>query len=782
MSSTVSPLTIRRVEAGQFEIAGVHVRLRAATRAPALAGEEPVTPAFGESSSRNATVGGLSGTAECAVSREQGLEFARELFRSGDGMWVGVRLSLKNLRQTAVRLTSLTPLQTRAAADICVADAAFADWRVLRMSRQKNDVPGTYRPAVVDDDFIFSAFASGGLPAGMGIPESGGEDPEQEQPLTVVSEPLIAIRNDARRALPGLFIGMLGQHEHLTGIGLTSSADRREFGDLTVICEFDDALVPPGAERTTHWLLLCEVADERAKLDEFAELLAVEFGVASVKKTRPTLYCSWYFYGTDFRHEDLTENLRVLAEKPVPIDAFLIDGGWMDCHGSWEPLQELFPDGLKPVADQIRAAGYAPGLWTAPFIVHDDAPIVKEHPELLAKDRQGAYRTYAHGGRTAYVVDPSSPYAEPYYNAMYGKIRDWGFRYHKLDFLRAIITTDDIRFHDPSLNRAQAYRLALTLVRRAMGADAYMLACGGLFEASIGIPDGMRSGSDVKGYWYTPRKKGVAPNIWNRMTHTTRIRQNVFRNYLNRFWHSDPDALMVRRREEPFRGNEPHQHLSAGRFTDEQAFTTTVNQYLAGGLVCISERFAELDDDRRALLRHVIPPFGPPARILDIERRDCPSRFLTEIRPRCSALGGWWTYTLCNWERGASGRTIEFADIGLPDSVDRLAVFEFRSQSFVGILTRTDIHALKLPPGATRVFRLAPWNGRDPVILGTDLHLSGGGCELEDVRISANEITGEVSTPWDWPVVVTAAFPHGDGARVASVSVPPEDRRFVIRP
>jgi len=713
------------------------------------------------------------------TSTANGLTVQRELFASDNHRWTGIRTSVRNDRDTDFALTSMVPLLIRDPAAISVANAPFRDWRVVRMSRQKNDVPGCYRPSEPDDDYMFAAFQSGGIPAGMGIPDQSADDDEEELPFTVVSEPCICIKNKTDTTVPGLFLGMLGQHEHLTAIALTSTKDRNEFYEMAVVCEFDDVTVAPGETRASHWLLFSPADREPEKLDEFGAIMAEFFGARLTTKPRPVVYCSWQFYGNDFRTEDVRENLEELKKTPVPIDTILIDGGWMDYRGSYEAREEVFPEGMQHVADLIKTAGYEPGIWTAPFIVDEGAPLVKECPDLFARDKAGQLRTYQTSGHTSYVIDPSAPLAEDYFTRTYSKLRDWGFTYHKLDFLRAMITTDDIRFRDRTMNRAQAYRKALALVRKGMGDDAYMLACGGLFEASIGIPDGMRLGSDVKGAW---RTKGVnkQSTIWAKMSHLTRIKQNVFRNYLNRFWHGDPDALMLRRRDEPFRGNEKARHLSCGLFTDEEAFTCVVNHYLGGGLVCISERFAELDEDRRALMRHVIPPAGPPARALDFWHAECPTQFVSEIVPACPTLGRWWTVAVANWMRNRSGRVVDLAEIGLPRELDLVAVFEFRTQQFLGILPVDEPIPLRLPPHGTRLLRITPWDGTHPVILGTNLHLSGGGIELADVEIRTEAIRGRIHTPWDYPVVITAAFPNGAEPIVRTATVQRASPAFVI--
>ena len=81
------------------------------------------------------------------------------------------------------------------------------------------------------------------------------------------------------------------------------------------------------------------------------------------------------------------------------------------------------------------------------------------------------------------------------------------------------------------------------------------------------------------------------------------MKQNLLRYYMNHWWHSDPDALMVRRQKE----RTLDQNITLGLLTDVEALTSTLNQYIGGGLVCATEPMATIDDDRLMLLRHILP-------------------------------------------------------------------------------------------------------------------------------------------------------------------------------
>ena len=79
-------------------------------------------------------------------------------------------------------------------------------------------------------------------------------------------------------------------------------------------------------------------------------------------------------------------------------DVFWLDAGWYEgCGwnktngvwwqnvGNWYPAKERFPDGLRPVADAIHAAGAKFLVWLEPERVRPQTMIDREHPEWLIK-------------------------------------------------------------------------------------------------------------------------------------------------------------------------------------------------------------------------------------------------------------------------------------------------------------------------------------------------------------------------------------------------------------
>jgi hypothetical protein len=682
-----------------------------------------------------------------------GVQFEQEAVVASDGSLFGARVRATNRGAAVARLPDLVPLDC-GERDAEVGSADLRKWRVLRMARQKNDIPGVYRPSAADADMEDALLCSAEMVAGMGLSyDQIGKS--AEWPRAVESDPCVVVFHGEGASRVGLLLGVLGQTEHLNRVILETSGDRARLASLRVIAEFDRRAVEPGETVGTHWLLVKAGDDARGLQEDYYRLLAEEMGVPEPGPA-PSVFCSWYFYGLDFRQEDLAENVGQLRRLGLPLDVFLIDHCWMDTFGTWMPNED-WSRGMDDAAKRIRDAGYAPGIWTCPFVLMARSPILQRHPGLVLRKPDGQPVEFGYKHEKTYSLDPTAPEAGPYMEEMYQRLEGWGFHHHKLDFLRAVLIHPDAAFHDPRATRARAYRRGMELVRRGVGPSSYVLACGGLFEGSAGLADGMRVGSDVSAMWSrVPRVIG----------HLTKIKQCVFRNVTSRLWHADPDALQVRRRKGPFRGNLTYKHLAVGLMTDEETFSCVAQQYLTGGIVCVAERMKGLARDRRALLRHLLP--GAPtaaARPLDPEHAACPTRYLTAVRSPYPGIPGWHTVAVANWEDRPARVSVEVPALG----AGRFAAFDFARQKFVGLVKPGARLALKVPAHGVRLLRFAPWNGRDAVLLGTDAHLSGGAAEFESLEADSCGIQGRIRGAWHGRLRVHAGLPtKGGGCRAVS--------------
>ena len=164
---------------------------------------------------------------------------------------------------------------------------------------------------------------------------------------------------------------------------------------------------------------------------------------------RLTGWCSWYSLYASLDEPVILEHLAAARAfrdgTGSPLDIFLIDDGFTPEMGDWLETKPQFPRGMKPVLEAIRAAGFTPGLWIAPFMVGNRSRLYAAHPDWVVKDRRpgeplapmtfyGEFRWHKRS-EEYYVLDVTHPEAEAYIRRVFRTwARDWGCGYFKADF------------------------------------------------------------------------------------------------------------------------------------------------------------------------------------------------------------------------------------------------------------------------------------------------------------------------------------------------------------
>lgn len=280
--------------------------------------------------------------------------------------------------------------------------------------------------------------------------------------------------------------------------------------------------------------------EERTVFHYYAMLLSQRLGRRGAGKP-PRVWCSWYGLYQNISASILLGILQGL--KGLPLDVFQIDDGWQKAIGDWQANAQ-FPGGMASLAEQARHVGLRAGLWLAPFLVNPQAPIFREHPEWLLREANGQLVSAGRNwGDWAYVLDTTHPDVQDWLTKLVSTIRGWGYDYLKFDFLYAAALPGK-RHQD--MSGEQAYRQALSLLRKAAGEEAYILACGAPVTASLGIADGIRIGPDVGPYWDNTEVSSylhnyACPGALNA------LRTSVHRLWLRPLIHIDPDVVYFRK-------------------------------------------------------------------------------------------------------------------------------------------------------------------------------------------------------------------------------------------
>lgn len=452
------------------------------------------------------------------------------------------------------------------------------DCHLFRSGRHKNDMPSVCTFGKFDD----------AMKDCIGKVNESGDGKSEAAGNVIISDHLTILGNN-EKALVIAF--MSGEHQLLkTVITVDSNGN---FISLKAYVEFN-CVFKPHETKVTETLLVAETDDVAGTIEKWS--VKRTEGLSVLKKKRPAVFCTWYYYELNVTYDDVKINLSKIKEKNLPFDVFQIDEGWEVTLGEWTPNHK-FPKPMADIANEIKEAGLIPGIWTSPFVAHETAGIWKEHPDWILRDKDGEPVLFPMNNTVYFIVDISIPETWDYFENLYHKLTfEWGYLYHKLDFTRAPVTAENGCFRNHYMTVVECYRKAVEAIRKGMGDEAYFLMCGGLYDPIIGLVDAQRTGSDVLSMWSSTIQK-------NGKTAPFTIKQSLLRYYMNNWWHNDPDALMIRKNEVMERGS----RLTYGLLNDEEVKTSTLNQLIGGGIVCSTEPLDKIDDERLSNLYHILP-------------------------------------------------------------------------------------------------------------------------------------------------------------------------------
>lgn len=110
------------------------------------------------------------------------------------------------------------------------------------------------------------------------------------------------------------------------------------------------------------------------------------------RSPRPLLLNTWEAVYFDHDIDTLRELARVAAE--VGVERFVLDDGWFRGRrgdtaglGDWYVDDTVWPEGLRPLADQVHGLGMQFGLWVEPEMVNPDSDLARAHPDwILGED------------------------------------------------------------------------------------------------------------------------------------------------------------------------------------------------------------------------------------------------------------------------------------------------------------------------------------------------------------------------------------------------------------
>jgi alpha-galactosidase len=330
-------------------------------------------------------------------------------------------------------------------------------------------------------------------------------------------------------------------------------------------------------------------------LQEYGKSLGKKYGVKVSSDPVPTGWCSWYYYYTKISEKIILENIQEIKSKQLPVEFIQIDDGYQKEIGEWLVPNAKFPAGMGFLAEEIRKAGYKPGIWLAPFLIRPKAEFFQMYPEAILKDESGkpvsAIFQPLWGSGHTHCLDVTHPSALDYLEKVFKTFtKEYGYNYLKLDFLYAG-ALDGVHYNT-KLTPSQRYRNTIEMIRKIVGKNVFLLGCGAPLIPSIGIFDGMRISCDITPHWSRQWLR-----VWLKDKHAL-CTERALVNGLNRafmhrnLWLNDPDCLIIRKQKNKMSYNETILMASV--------------MAMSGGMLLISENMKTVDEDRMPIFHRAL--------------------------------------------------------------------------------------------------------------------------------------------------------------------------------
>ncbi len=156
---------------------------------------------------------------------------------------------------------------------------------------------------------------------------------------------------------------------------------------------------------------------------------------------KPTIYYNTWGMQRDeqkekkIRPQDVITEYRILTEisyaKQLGVDVFVIDDGWQNYFGDWQPVTDRFPNGFAGIKSKLDSLDMRMGLWMAAEGIDPASKVYQSHPEWLVRNADGSETI----GRWNKPIGCFSSDYKKYFTELCKYWIDQGFTYFKWDGL-----------------------------------------------------------------------------------------------------------------------------------------------------------------------------------------------------------------------------------------------------------------------------------------------------------------------------------------------------------
>lgn len=359
------------------------------------------------------------------------------------------------------------------------------------------------------------------------------------------------------------------------------------------------------------------VVDDQHEGSDFYKQYASFLGRKNHVKLKPVPagWSSWSVYYGNIHQEQILKDARFIADRyrKYGLNTIQIDDGWHGKNwGDWQAKTGNFSWGIKAFADSLNHYGLIMGLWYAPTMIRPESDLFATHPEYNIFYEGKIRKSFGGGDKFGiaehnafYSLDLSNPIVKKRIrDVMKQAVNDYHSRYFKLDFLNSSLVRgsgipEDVIVY-PNDYAVAVFRKTMKDIRKTVGKNIFLVACGSPVGENIGIFDAMRISPDIiwegyKDYW----------SVFSQNIVTIQLRSY----FHNRAFVIDPDGLVVRDYNTP---------SDRCLLTDDEARSWATAVGMCGGIMLVNEEMNKLVSSRLHLMNEIIPTQHHAAQPIDL--------------------------------------------------------------------------------------------------------------------------------------------------------------------
>jgi len=355
---------------------------------------------------------------------------------------------------------------------------------------------------------------------------------------------------------------------------------------VKVIMDLENLEMPAGATWQLEDFFMEQRDNRNVLFNDFAT--AIEKNYPRLKTPFPEGWSSWAAFGPGVTAKHIYDNLAAIKTEVPALKYIQIDDGYQANMGDWLTVGKSFNGGIKDVLLKIKAEGFEPGIWVAPFICDTNSTVYKNHKDWLVKDSSGnplrSDKVGFGGWRLApwYVLDGTNPAVQKHFEKLFATMRkEWGATYFKLDanYWGAI---HGATYYKKGATRTEAYRDGMKAIVRGAGKGAYILGCNQPLWPSLGLITGARTSMDIDVNFKNMQHTGL---------------ENLYRSWQNnKLWWNDPDCVLL-----------------AGNLPENQYMFHASLLYATGGALLSGDDITSLPANRLSILKKMVNAQGVTA-------------------------------------------------------------------------------------------------------------------------------------------------------------------------